>query len=149
MNSLYSTTGTWALPDTPEAEKSHAASLRPYALIVSVYAYLTFLTCPLFQGDTLDYASSIVGHTNGGYYQFWEFGHLLWRPLGLLMFRLAGSFLARFVGPVPHLQVALGLIIISWLAGLASALLFLALLRAYTSNPWIPPVVVISFMFSL
>jgi hypothetical protein len=149
MNSLYRTTDTWALPDTPEAEKSHAVWLRPYALIASVYVSLTFLTRPLFQGDTLDYASSVVGHTNGGYYQFWEFGHLLWRPLGLLVFRVTGSFLARFVGPAPYLQITLGLIIVSWLAGLAGALLLLALLRTYTSNPWIPPFIVISFMFSL
>ena len=74
------------------------SGLRPYAYVSGVYVFSTWLTRPFLQGDTSDYAASIVAQMRGGYYEFWEFGHLLWRPLGWLAFRVSNSFLARFVG---------------------------------------------------
>lgn len=144
-----SQTNIWAWPNTVAWQKWNIANLHPYALISGVYVLAALITRPLFQGDTMDYAGSVVAHMNGGYYYFWDFGHLFWRPVGLLVFRIAGTFLVRFVGPDPYLRVALGMVIVSWVAGLVSALLLLALLRLYGSNGWAPEIVAVSFVFSL
>jgi hypothetical protein len=122
---------------------------RPYAYISAVYILATLMTRPFFQGDTLDYVSSIVAHTTGEYYDFWDFGHLFWRPIGWLAFRLSSPVLGMFVGPDPRVQVTLILIILSWMAGLASSLLLLALLRLYCTHGWTPQLVVTAFVFSM
>jgi hypothetical protein len=139
---------TLALSDAQALQKWDIARFRPYAFISGVYICATWLTRSFFQGDTMDYVDSIVAHIRGGYYEFWDFGHLLWRPFGWLAFRVSSPFLARFVGSDQRIQITVILIVLSWLAGLASALLLLALLRLYCARGWIPQLVVTSFVFS-
>lgn len=146
---LSSGIDTLAVPDAQHFQKWNMAWLRPYAYICGVYILATWLTRSFFQGDTVDYVASIVAHMSGGYYKFWDFGHLLWRPFGWLAFRVSRPFLAGFVGSDERVQITLVLIVISWLAGLASAFLLLALLRLYCARGWIPTLVVTSFVFSM
>ena len=129
-------------------DERRIASFYPYALISAVYIFATWLTRPYFQGDTLDYVVSIIEPTKGKVTDFWEFGHLFWQPFGWLAFRVSGPFLAKLVGPDQRLQVTLLLIGVSWFAGLASAVILLALLRLYCARGWIPQLVVASFVFS-
>lgn len=138
----------WTLSDAEAIPKWDFACLRPYAFVSGIYILATLLTRPFSQGDTPDYVDSIVTHINGGYYQFWDFGHLLWRPFGWLLFHISGSFLGRFIGANQRAEITLGLIVVSWLAGLGCALLLLALLRLYCARAWIPELVVASFIFS-
>ncbi|MGH9679717.1 MAG: hypothetical protein ACRD4Y_07175, partial [Candidatus Acidiferrales bacterium] len=129
-------------------QKWDVARLRPYAFISGVYILASWLTRPVNQGDTVDYVSSIEAHLTGRYYEFWDSGHLLWRPLGWLTFRVSSPVLGRFVGTDQRTQITLLLIALSWLAGLASALLLLALLRLYTAQRRVPALVVTAFVFS-
>jgi hypothetical protein len=124
------------------------AWIGPYACVGGVYLIATWLTRPFFQGDTRDYVDSIVRRIGGEYFEFWEFGHVAWRPLGWMAFRVSNGFLSRFVSTDPRVQVTAVLIAMSWLAGLMSALLLLALLRLYCSRRWIPQLIVASFIFS-
>jgi hypothetical protein len=137
-----------ALSDAYTFQKWTIVGLHPYAFISVVYVLASWLTRPFYQGDTIDYVGSIVAHSRGEYYGFWDFGHLLWRPFGWLLFRATSSFFAKFVGGDQGLQVTLGFIVVSWLAGLASALLLLALLRLYCARGWVPQLVATSFVFS-
>lgn len=130
------------------SNKWNIAMFGPYAFISGIYIFGTWVTRPLFQGDTSDYVASIMAHIGGGYYGFWDFGHLLWRPFGWLTFRVSSPFLAKFVDSDQRVQITLVLVVVSWLAGLASALLLLALLRLYCAHGWIPQLVVTSFVFS-
>ena len=139
---------TLALPDAQVFQKWNTAWLRPYVYISGVYLFAAFLTRPFFQGDTLDYVASIAAHIRGGQLEFWDFGHLLWRPFGWLAFRVSSPLLAWFVGSDQRVQITLALIVVSWLAGLASAILLLAVLRLYCASRWIPELVVTSFVFS-
>jgi hypothetical protein len=134
--------------DAQAFQKWNIAWFHSYAYISGVYIFATWLTRPFFQGDTLDYVTSIVAHIRGESFEFWDFGHLLWRPFGWLAFRVSSSVLARFVGSDQRAQVTLVLIVVSWLAGLACALLLLALLRLYCARGWVPQLVVTSFVFS-
>ena len=102
----------------------------------------------MFQADTPDYVDSIQAQLKGEYYRFWDFGHLLWRPLGWLVFRVLSPFLTGVVGSDQRIQITFALIVVSWLAGLMSAILLLALLRLYCVHKWVPPLIVTSFIFS-
>jgi len=133
---------------SPKSKIGSPESIFPYVLTSCVYFFASWITRPLYQGDTADYVASILEHTRGGYYNFWDFGHLLWRPFGLLAYRVSGSLPGIFAGSDPRVQITLVLTVLSWIAGLASALLLLAFIRLYCAPGWIPELVAIAFIFS-
>ena len=139
-----------ARPETPAVKDKKWAVARawPYAAIAALYVFASWLTRPVFQGDTRDYVDSILARGKGRYFEFWDFGHLLWRPVGWVAFHAWGPLLARFLGPDQRAQAALALIVVSWLAGLASALLLLGLVQAYCASEWIAALVATAFIFS-
>jgi hypothetical protein len=134
--------------DRQAFQESNLVRVSPYALISAVYIFATGLTSSFSPGDTSDYVASILEQTRGGSPDFWDFGHLLWRPLGWIIFRVSRPIAARFAGADPRVQITLILMAVSWLAGLAAALLLLALLRTFNARGWIPQVVATSFVFS-
>ena len=89
-----------------------------YALPVFVYIFATLATDAFFMGDSADYVDSIIAHQHGKYYLFWEFGHLLWRPLGWAVAEILQPVTSWVVGPFPRAGVFLTLICINWAAGL-------------------------------
>ncbi|HMO81796.1 MAG TPA: hypothetical protein PKD24_13485 [Pyrinomonadaceae bacterium] len=52
-----------------------------YLLAALVYIASVYFTTPYFWADAADYVDSVTDYQRGKYYTFWEFGHLLWRPL--------------------------------------------------------------------
>src|SRR6266550_6632519 len=89
---LNSTNQTTTLP------RSAWRPLIGGALCVLLYLLAAFFTGSYFMGDTVDYAQAIVAHAAGRDYFFWEFGHLLWRPLGFALFQIAAPITRAFVG---------------------------------------------------
>ena len=69
----------WRFNDSP---------LIRVALIVGVYLVLLVLTHTSAQGDTSLYAASLIERLRGRPGDFWEFGHVVWRPLAFVLFRL-------------------------------------------------------------
>src|SRR5690242_10204541 len=57
-------------------------------VLLIAFVLANSLTNAWLMGDTVDYVDSISAYDQGRYLQFWEFGHLLWRPFGWLSFRL-------------------------------------------------------------
>ena len=55
-------------------------------------------------------------------HEFWEFGHLLWRPLGYVTYRAASPLFERQTGSDPRTGIVAVLIAWNWLAGLVGAL---------------------------
>src|SRR5271154_2054173 len=64
----------------PEPVRAPVAPFRTFGPVVLVYLLATLLTGAQFWGDSIDYAEGILDHRN-----FWDFGHLFWRPLGWLL----------------------------------------------------------------
>lgn len=56
--------------------------------LVALYLLLVAVTRTLDQGDTPGYAVDIVAALQGETGRLWEFGHLLWRPVGFAIVRL-------------------------------------------------------------
>jgi hypothetical protein len=137
-----------AQSDGQAFRESILVRMSPYALISGVYIFATWMTSSFSPGDTSDYVASIMEHMRGGSPDFWDFGHLFWRPLGWLIFRVSAPLAGRFAGSDQRVQITLILTAVSWLAGLAAAHLLLALLRIYDAHGWVPPLVATAFVFS-
>ena len=128
-----------------------------FGLVVIVYLLATILTDAYFMGDTLYYVDAVLLHIHGGNYQipesgpnylFWEFGHLLWRPLGWLVWPLFRPFTKLFVGDDERSGLILTLMALNWIAGLVSTLTLKALLERFVEQRWVINVVTIAFIFT-
>jgi hypothetical protein len=102
-------------------------------MLVALYLLLTYWTMAWYMGDTADYVDSIMAHEEGRNYNFWEFGHLLWSPLGWVVYRAIRPITALFYSE-SRLQATLALIVLSWTAGLATVLLLFATARRFTTT---------------
>ena len=122
--------------------------LRENGLGVLIYVMATVLTNAHFMADTVGYVESMVSYNENRYDKFWEFGHVLWRPLGWVLMRAAFPVTHLFVGKDLLLNGTLVLLAVSWVAGLASVLLLAAILKRFGLRRWIINVTVIAFIFS-
>ena len=108
----------------------------------------TLVTVGYFMADTADYVDSIVAHINGRYYDFWEFGHLFWRPLGWLLFVVCRPVTSLIVGGEVRPNVAFILVAVNWIAGLISVCALFGILERLCVRRWVVIVVTIAFIFS-
>src|SRR5215510_1250361 len=122
--------------------------LRNHGFIVAVYVFATWFTKPWLMGDTTDYVDSIFAHQQGRYLQFWEFGHLFWRPLGWLAYRLFNPLTSLIFAGDERAKITFTLISINWIAGLVGLLFFRFLLSRVCDKAWIINVAAISLIFS-
>ena len=104
-----------------------------YGAVALAYTLVTSLTGALYMGDTGDYVASVVTRLEGGYYAFWDFGHLYWRPLVWLCYRAAGPL----AGGDARLGVMLVSYALNWVAGLAAALALFAAALRLGARPWV------------
>lgn len=79
--------------DAPNtAGQTPATAWRCHGVVLLLYVAAIVLTAPNYLGDTLAYVSDIQGHLRGsftGYDPLWDFGHLIWRPMALLLLQIA------------------------------------------------------------
>lgn len=80
MEPALTDVGALILPNAKPLQNGKSARLRPYGYLLGVHILVTWQTQPVFQGDTSGYVTSIVARLSGMYLEFWDFGHLLWRP---------------------------------------------------------------------
>ena len=106
--------------------------------IAIAFACLLGVTRPNTIGDTPAYVSDIVarlgkspfGHGN----PLWEFGHLLWRPLGWTLTSLLLPLLSAVTDWTPFMQASFALIAISALSGIVTVVLWFLLLVDVTHS---------------
>ena len=119
--------------------------LRRHGPVLVPYCLLTWFTGPLLMGDTVVYVDSILAHKRGGAADlinpFWDFGHLLWRPLGWLFFSALRPIFAAIAGTGDRSQVAEALIVLSWIAGFVAVLLVRDLASKLTKREWVATLV--------
>ena len=146
---------------TPARGFSHNRLLPPL-LVIALYVFALAFTNAHYMADSGGYVVSILAYAGveeyveenpvvGDYRSenpFWDFGHLLWRPLGLLLFKVLTPVSSLVVGPDPAYNVRIQLMWVNYLAGLLSALLLYALLDRLTGRRWLAVVVSGFFIFS-
>ncbi len=94
-----------------------------------VYLVATSVTNAHFMADTVDYVESVLTGS-----EFWEFGHLFWRPLGWILFQVSEPVTSRIVGADTETNVLVTLMALNWVAGLASVLLMYRLARLLSQS---------------
>ena len=136
--------------EKPSASLFGLTTLRLCAPALVAYVFATLLTDARFMADTSDYVDSIVAREGGSYYNFWEFGHLIWRPLGWLLWQAAEPVARLFdAGADTRAGVTWLLVALNWVAGLLCVLLFNALAaRLLPRRLWIASVATVALVFS-
>ena len=108
-------------------------------LLALLYAAILSVTHYVYFGDTTGYVQNILlfDHNPGaGRSAFWDFGHLLWRPLGWLLFRIFGGMLPYAKTGESNLTVAAFLIAVSVISGLITILLLRSLAARLLNQEW-------------
>jgi hypothetical protein len=122
---------------------------QSYGLLLAVYLLATLFTSAYFMADTADYVESIVSFVGGRNYEFWEFGHLFWRPLGWLLYAVCSRLLSLMASGDVRFNVTLVLVALNWLAGLLSVGAFYGIVRRVCGGRmWISGIVTVTFIFA-
>ena len=128
----------------------NSVRLRAYAPVAAAFLLATWLTGAWFMGDTAVYTGSILNYDAGAQptreFPFWEFGHLLWRPVGWLAYRASRPLSALAVGGHAASQVTLALMALNWIAGFASVVTFRALLARLGAREWAANVAAVALL---
>jgi len=133
----------------PNKRSKHAKQLLgKYAPSVLGYCLVTLFTQSHFTADASDYVQSIVSYDRGQYYEFWEFGHILWRPIGWFLMMVFRPVLLSLSGGDLEVGTALLLTAIAWLAGLISVVALAAIVSRFCSRQLIVSITVLTFILS-
>ena len=134
----------------------------PPLLVIALYVLALAFTNAHYMADSGGYVVSILAYAGVEEYvaenpvvadyrsenSYWDFGHLLWRPLGLLLFKVFTPVSSLVVGPDPAYNVRILLMWVNYLAGLLSAVLLYALIDRLTGRRWLGVLVSVFFIFS-
>ncbi len=115
-------------------------------LTAAIYAFFMTRTAPLYMSDTVDYARAIKVALEGGNAEFWEFGHLLWRPLGYVTFRAASPLVERQVDSDAVPAIVTILIAWNWLSGLVGALALNRFVSRLGARAWCVTVITVAYV---
>jgi hypothetical protein len=108
--------------------------------IAIVMAILLLSTRAVELGDTQVYANDIVDHFGkslfGSGNSLWDFGHLIWRPLGWALLSLTTPLLSAWTGFTIFMQASFVLVVVSVLCSLISVVLWYVMaIRLSGSKP--------------
>lgn len=127
--------------------------IRAFVPLVAIYILVLWATASLNIGDTPVYVDAILRVESGGskrfwdqggFLSFWEFGHLLWRPLGWLTFKA----LRPLLDPDFRAGVTQTLLILNWVFGLISVLSLYALVFQISQRRWASYVAAVGFILT-
>jgi hypothetical protein len=115
---------------------------------VLVYFAVLSITHYAYFADTTGYVQNILlfdRNAVAARSTFWDFGHLLWRPSGWLLFRVFGGLVPYTKTGESNLTVAALLIAVSVISGLVTVLLFRSLAARFLTE-WAATFVAIAFL---
>jgi len=116
-----------------------------------------WLTDAFYMGDTSFYAAMVANVAGGkgyqlweatGNYSLWEFGHLLWRPLGVAAFPALRPLAQMSVGSDLSPAAVYAMVALNWLAGLLSVVVMHLLLSRICDRAWVVHVATVAFIFT-
>ena len=112
--------------------------VRRHGPIALISAAVLALTRPYFLADTTNYANQIFSaadHPGSPSSPLWESGHLLWRPIGWLLYKVFGPLLPAAL-PL-RLNIAVWLIGFSTLCAWITVLLFHSIALRLGASRWV------------
>jgi hypothetical protein len=137
------------MPDEPVPQLRWQQFVRRHAwwvLTAALYALCMTMTAALYMSDTVDYAGSIEHALDGESRGFWEFGHLLWRPLGYLTYCAVSPLFEREAGSDRQIGIVNILLAWNWVAGLIGALALNRLVSRLGAALWSVAAVTVAYV---
>lgn len=125
-----------------KAQLAKTTGWRGSVCALAIYVLIMACCAAYFSGDTTDYAESILTHR-----EFWDFGHLLWRPTGWLAYEVCRPLFAH-PGAYERANVTLVLLGLNWVAGASAVWLLCSLLTRVCAQAWAACVVTGFFICS-
>ena len=123
-----------------------------YGLLLVVFISLLFIVGPDNYGDVYRYADDVVNYDTGrfaaGQNPLWEFGHLTWRPLVWMLWKIAHPLWNSWFADNPTLQVIAVMSGIDVVAAAGVVLLLYLLVRKVCRYWWQAFLVTLGFMFT-
>ena len=138
------------------------ARLATFIVVLAIYGCAIVYTDAHFMADSGGYVVSVLAYAGVNEYllenpvvrdyrsenPFWEFGHLLWRPLGLVLLNVFRPLSELVVGNNIALNMFFILISVNVVAGLLSCALLYRLMDTLTGSPWLSLLVTVGFILS-
>jgi hypothetical protein len=125
----------------------HALTYYEVMGITMTFVILIVITAPNFLGDTAYYGHTVLGFTEGrDHWEFWDFGHLLWRPTILTVWQLSTGLTSMAVGNNPLHQIMTVEIALNLLAGLGCAVIVGAMAKLISRSSLLSLVVATTFV---
>ena len=118
--------------------KGHASTkpqlswLYQYGVVLALYLLATLFTDAHYMGDTAQYTADILQYPHTR--EFWDFGHVLWRPTGWLLSKLLSPLTHIAAATDARSNIVYTLMTVSWLAGLLCVILLCDLLHRFCSR---------------
>src|SRR5262249_37944208 len=114
-------------------------SRSAYVLVLFLYIIAVSLTASVDFGDTIYYVDEILRFNSqpdpAAQRVLLDFGHLLWRPLGLALFNASSFFLPVSMGAEAVIRLTKLLVGVSLFFGAAATVLMFGLLRRLNFPP--------------
>lgn len=120
-------------------------AIRTDAIVVIIFLAFVLLTQAHYWGDSADYVDSMLAFERGIDYEFSEFGHLVWRPLGWVVWK------ALFMSDVAdhwRIEAFRTLQCITLICGLSASIIYSRILRDFGFSHFISIAVVVFFLSS-
>lgn len=129
-----------------------SGALKQHGFVITLFVAAVLFTDAYYLGDTADYVGSVLsrGDNNGAakWDPLWEFGHVLWRPLGLVLLKALYALSADGFGLPAHLLLTRAFIAVNVLCGLGVAVLMHALALSATRSRIIAGCTAAAFILS-
>jgi len=122
-------------PSIDKASENQSIDWKWLALPAFLYILLIALTEPPFIGDTPFYAGQLAAAPGLSSPVLWEFGHILWRPIGFILSPLFQAAIPDHIAWTHELKISYGLICLTVLSGLISTVLIYDLSRRILRHP--------------
>jgi hypothetical protein len=120
-------------------------SFFPYIFGALIFLFAIVLTDPVFWADSADYVDSVVAFQQNQNYNFWEFGHLFWRPLGWFFW---SHIFSSGEGNFWRSEINSTFQTFSYIAGFVATLALAGTLKNLKLPAWIVAVATAGFVFS-
>src|SRR5271157_731269 len=138
---------TATVTPAPRAQETRGEKSSAAVRVLLILGYLIIWagTRAHFMADTNVYTQAILAHQHGGgsldyrlltSNPFWDFGHVLWRPVGWLCFVISKPVMRMFAPGSERAEVILTLITINFVAALVCVFLFFLLARRIIWADW-------------
>jgi len=135
----------FSVSDPIERQDISNTGWRYFVASVLAFCLAVTLTDGYFWGDSADYVDSITAYFEGRYYDFVDFGHVIWRPLGWLLWMMTSD---QSITATWRLEIFNRLQWINLACGLFSSILFANILQKVIRNFLVSNLILLAFIVS-